>query len=292
MRPPLPVAVQFRSAASGSGFVLIFKNDSDSTLSFTATLEHQGQREEKKFAIQVQPHSVYELETSQGWIAQSGDRISLTSSDYRTWRGAIPWSWRSAVLYQPLRTVGAFIADSAAFARRCRIPDLKLQPDINAAMLRASQFSIGRLGEKPVMAASGSVGVLAPIACSRVVVIGRSYAMTVLCVSFIGSAGCISAGVVRWLSWLIPLVGLLICALCGGWLVGRATIILVLRKHCASKRGHGRQHHNRAPGNAVSHVSSWVNQRFNDTPRGLPLEQVKTLPSCKRVRPVSVLAND
>ncbi len=90
MRPPLPVTIQFRSAASGSGFVLIFKNDSDSALAFTATLEHQGQQEEKKFAIQVQPHSVYELETSQGWVAQSGDRISLTSSDYREWRGAIP----------------------------------------------------------------------------------------------------------------------------------------------------------------------------------------------------------
>lgn len=89
-QPKLPVTVQFRSASSGSGFVLIFKNESDHPLSFTATLGHRGQQEEKKFAIQVRPGSAYELGDSQGWVGQSGDRISLTSSNYRVWRGAIP----------------------------------------------------------------------------------------------------------------------------------------------------------------------------------------------------------
>lgn len=90
MRPQLPVTVQFRSAIGASGFVLIFKNESDQTLSFTATLRHPGQEEEKKFAIQVPPRGAYELGNSQGWVGQSGDRISLTSSNYKVWRGAIP----------------------------------------------------------------------------------------------------------------------------------------------------------------------------------------------------------
>jgi hypothetical protein len=89
-RPQLPVAVQFRSASSGSGFVLIFKNQSDRALAFTAALEHPGHDQEKKFAIQVLPRGAYELGNSQGWVGQSGDRISLTSSNYKVWRGAIP----------------------------------------------------------------------------------------------------------------------------------------------------------------------------------------------------------
>jgi hypothetical protein len=87
MQPALPIAVQFRSAVGATGFVLIFKNESDHALSFTAALRHPGQQEEKKFAIQVQPSSAYELG---GWIGQSGDRISLTSSNYKVWTGALP----------------------------------------------------------------------------------------------------------------------------------------------------------------------------------------------------------
>ena len=87
LQPALPITVRFRSAVGASGLVLIFKNESDHALSFTATLRHPGQQEEKKFAIEVQPSSTYELG---GWIGQSGDRISLTSSNYKAWTGALP----------------------------------------------------------------------------------------------------------------------------------------------------------------------------------------------------------
>jgi len=90
LEPPLPLTIQFRSEIRGSGFKLIFKNDSDQELSFTAKLAHLGQQDEKKFAIQVHPRSAYELGSSQGWVGQSGDRISLTGSNYRVWTGAIP----------------------------------------------------------------------------------------------------------------------------------------------------------------------------------------------------------
>lgn len=89
-RPELPVTVQFRSASSGPGFVLLFKNQSDRALAFTAALQHPGQEQEKRFAIQVQPHGVYELGNAHEWVGQSGDRISLTNSKYKVWRGAIP----------------------------------------------------------------------------------------------------------------------------------------------------------------------------------------------------------
>lgn len=90
LQPRLPVTVQFRSVTGVAGFVLVFKNDSDHPLAFTATLGHPGQQEEKKFAIQVRPGGAYELGNAQGWVGQSGDRISLSSSSYRVWRGAIP----------------------------------------------------------------------------------------------------------------------------------------------------------------------------------------------------------
>jgi hypothetical protein len=90
VRPTLPVTVRFRSVPIGSGFVLIFENHSNDALSFTATLRHADQKEENKFVIQVQPHSISELGSSQGWVAQSGDRISLVSAKYREWKGALP----------------------------------------------------------------------------------------------------------------------------------------------------------------------------------------------------------
>lgn len=89
-RPRLPVAVQFRSTLGSTGFVLIFKNQSDRTLSVTATLAHPGEKHEKKFVIRLQPRSTYELGSPQGWVGESGDRISLTSSNYKDWSGAIP----------------------------------------------------------------------------------------------------------------------------------------------------------------------------------------------------------
>jgi hypothetical protein len=90
MQPPLPVTVQFRPTAGASDFVLIFNNESDRALSFTAALSHPGQGRQETFAVQLQPRGTYELGKAQGWVGRSGDRISLQSSHYRAWRGAIP----------------------------------------------------------------------------------------------------------------------------------------------------------------------------------------------------------
>jgi hypothetical protein len=90
MRPPLPVTVQFRSGVDESRFALTFLNQSDLPLAFTATLQHPGQRDKRTFAVQVQPHATYELGSSQGWAGQSGDRIWLSGSNFKVWRGAIP----------------------------------------------------------------------------------------------------------------------------------------------------------------------------------------------------------
>ncbi len=90
LRPALPITVQFQSEVGGSGFALRFRNDSDRALTFTATLEHPRQSQASKYLVQVQPHDTYELGSSRGWVGESGDRISLSSSDYRKWTGAIP----------------------------------------------------------------------------------------------------------------------------------------------------------------------------------------------------------
>jgi hypothetical protein len=90
LQPALPVAVQFRSDLRGSGFVLVFRNQSNQRLSFTATLSHAGQQQAKQFAIQVPPRGSYDLGSPQGWVGQSGDRITLTSPHHKVWTGAIP----------------------------------------------------------------------------------------------------------------------------------------------------------------------------------------------------------
>jgi hypothetical protein len=90
LQPSLPVTVRFRSDARGAGFALIFLNESDQTLAFTATLEHPGRQQAKTFALQLQPRGSDELGSSQGWVGQSGDHISLTAPHYRAWTGGIP----------------------------------------------------------------------------------------------------------------------------------------------------------------------------------------------------------
>lgn len=89
LEPPLPVTVQFLSDIHGSGFVLIFRNESDRPLSFTAALKHPGQQEGMSFPIQVQARGTYELQGSQ-WLGESGDRITLTGPHYRVWTGGLP----------------------------------------------------------------------------------------------------------------------------------------------------------------------------------------------------------
>ena len=88
--PPMPVSVKFSPAVSKPGFVLTFENTSYKPLSLVARLEHPAIRDRKKFGLYVGPRSHVDVERVSGWIAQSGDRVTLENSNFKSWTGLIP----------------------------------------------------------------------------------------------------------------------------------------------------------------------------------------------------------
>jgi|HubBroStandDraft_6_1064221.scaffolds.fasta_scaffold629523_1 hypothetical protein len=88
--PPMPVNVKVRPAVLGPGFVLMLENTSSRPLSLVARLEHPAIRDGKKFGLYVGPGSHVDVDRVSGWIAQSGDRITLENSNFKTWSGSIP----------------------------------------------------------------------------------------------------------------------------------------------------------------------------------------------------------
>jgi hypothetical protein len=88
--PPLPVDVQFRPALVGPGLVLLFENKSAGAISFIATLQHAGLKEERKLEIYVAPRSTTSIGSREGWIGQRGDQIQLENSNFKAWNGSIP----------------------------------------------------------------------------------------------------------------------------------------------------------------------------------------------------------
>jgi hypothetical protein len=88
--PPMPISVKFRPAVSEPGFVLMFENTSDQPLTLVARLEHPAVRDMKKVGLYVGPKSHVDVDKVGGWVAKSGDRITLENSNFKTWSGSIP----------------------------------------------------------------------------------------------------------------------------------------------------------------------------------------------------------
>jgi hypothetical protein len=86
----MPVTVTFRPAVSEPGFVLMFENTSPQPLTLVARLEHPAVRGMKKVGLYVGPKSRVDVDKVSGWVAKSGDRITLENSNFRTWSGSVP----------------------------------------------------------------------------------------------------------------------------------------------------------------------------------------------------------
>ena len=88
--PPMPVSVKFRPAVLEPGFVLMLENTSNQPLSLVARLEHPAVRDMKRVGLYVGPKSHVDVDKVNGWVAKSGDRITLENSDFKTWSASIP----------------------------------------------------------------------------------------------------------------------------------------------------------------------------------------------------------
>jgi len=88
--PAMPINVQSRPAAAGSGRVLMFQNTSDRPVPLLVRLEHLASKEHKRFDLYVAARTTVELDNGIEWTGQSGDRITLENSNFQPWRGSIP----------------------------------------------------------------------------------------------------------------------------------------------------------------------------------------------------------
>jgi len=68
----------------------MFENTSNQPLSLVARLEHPGTRNMKTVGLYVGPSSRVDVDKVGGWIAQSGDRITVENSKIQDWSGSIP----------------------------------------------------------------------------------------------------------------------------------------------------------------------------------------------------------
>jgi len=88
--PPIPVAVQFRSALLWPGLAVMFENTSDSPITFVATLTRPATNVTKSLALHPGPQDNEHSFT--GWlVGEHGDQIALKNNSYKTWTGFIPW---------------------------------------------------------------------------------------------------------------------------------------------------------------------------------------------------------
>lgn len=86
----MPVAVQFRHALLGPGYVLILRNNSVQPLQLMASLTHPAINDTRSFDVYIPANGSTDIGKLNGWITQSGDRITLKNSHYQPWNGSIP----------------------------------------------------------------------------------------------------------------------------------------------------------------------------------------------------------
>jgi len=89
-KPDMPVDVKYRSAITGPGLVLAVTNNSDRQLTLLATFDNPTLHQKKTFQVNVAPHRTSEVGHLEGWSFASGDTISISHNDYKSWNGSIP----------------------------------------------------------------------------------------------------------------------------------------------------------------------------------------------------------
>ena len=89
-KPDMPVEVKYRRAITGPGLVLDVRNKSDRQLTLLATFKNPTLHTEKTFQLTAPPHGDSEVGHLEGWSFASGDTISISHNDYKSWTGNIP----------------------------------------------------------------------------------------------------------------------------------------------------------------------------------------------------------
>src|SRR5205807_1558785 len=88
--PPMPVEVAYRESLLGRGRVFVIKSTSDRQLSVIATLTNPTTKQERRYRVDLSPRGTREIGWGEGWVASSGDTVTLSHNDYKSYTARIP----------------------------------------------------------------------------------------------------------------------------------------------------------------------------------------------------------
>ena len=88
--PPMPVDVAYRESLVGRGRVFVLRNTSDRQLSVVATLKNPTTKQERSYRVDLSPRGTREIGWGEGWTASSGDAMTLSHNDYKSYSATIP----------------------------------------------------------------------------------------------------------------------------------------------------------------------------------------------------------
>lgn len=89
-KPPLPVAVGFRSSMLGRGLVAMIDNNSDRYITVVLSVRNPTRALAKRFNLELSPRSRTDFGHFEGWQFASGDEFILFSDDFAALRLSVP----------------------------------------------------------------------------------------------------------------------------------------------------------------------------------------------------------
>jgi hypothetical protein len=86
----IPIEISTRKAVTGSGLVLVFKDNIEQPLTLNISCKNLALGNSKTFRIEVQPKTNGEIGSMQGWAAASGDIVEMACDGYDDSQFKIP----------------------------------------------------------------------------------------------------------------------------------------------------------------------------------------------------------
>lgn len=89
-KPPLPVAVSFRSSMLGQGLVVVIDNPTERYLTVMLAVRNPTLAVAKRFTLELAPRSKTDFGHLEGWQFASGDEVALYHDEFGALRLLVP----------------------------------------------------------------------------------------------------------------------------------------------------------------------------------------------------------
>lgn len=81
-KPSVPVELTLRDSAWGEGMVARFHNQTNHQLTVTVVAENAMLHQRREWTLNLQPNATQEIGWLEGWKFESGERVTVSHSDY------------------------------------------------------------------------------------------------------------------------------------------------------------------------------------------------------------------